>query len=262
MATTKLSAEDRLIRRRQAARMRQQRCRARKRQVLTDGQEREKPVTPSKHPFVVTSNDRSFPGIHVPLRHDQSPRSVYMREVWGPQTEFSQRFPPPIDRLRSYSYESQQQQLETRHDSVTKNHPPSPAYSHYQLPRRTFPPQFAPIQHHPHFFRYDESGQDYYSVHQGLESRQPAQTWSNTSVPQGVPPRLSRETVGPMMSEEEAAIDAILSLKSGKNEQAVVSAPVVKRVYSKEQDENSAFRRFAQEKPIARPAVYMTVRIA
>ncbi len=65
-----------------------------------------------------------------------------------------------------------------------------------------------------------------------------------------------------MMSEEEAAIDAILSLKSGKNEQAVVSAPVVKRVYSKEQDENSAFRRFAQEKPIARPAVYMTVRIA
>ena len=65
-----------------------------------------------------------------------------------------------------------------------------------------------------------------------------------------------------MMSEEEAAIDAILSLKSGKNEPAVVSPAVVGRNYSQEQDESSAFRRYAQEKPIARPAVYMTVRIA
>jgi hypothetical protein len=262
MATTKLSAEDRLIRRRQAARMRQQRCRARKRQALTDGQEREKPTAIVKHPFVVTSNDRSFPGIHTTLRHDQSPRSVYMREVWGPHAEFNQRFPPPIDRRRSYSYECQQQPQETRHDPVVKTHPPPPVYSHYQLPRRTFPPQFAPIQHQPHFYRYDESGQDYYPPHQAQESRQPPQTWNSPSVPQVVPPRLIEEAVGPMMSEEEAAIDAILSLKSGKNEPAVVSPAVVKRNYSQEQDESSAFRRYAQEKPIARPAVYMTVRIA
>jgi len=65
-----------------------------------------------------------------------------------------------------------------------------------------------------------------------------------------------------MKSKEEAAIDAILSLKTGKKTCEIVTPPQIKHVFSRDQNDSSAFRRLSQQQGGLRPGFYMTVRIA
>jgi hypothetical protein len=271
MATDKISAEDRLIRRRQAARVRQQRCRARKRQALVEGPEPEKQGAPLKHPVAVPSCERQFSRNQLHPRSDRSPRSVYAREVWPPRAEFNQRPPPPFEMHRTvpFSYDPMVQKLHTRYDSEINAHP-VPVYSHYQPSRRPALPQFLSLQHRPPCYRYGE----YFVTERDMngyphkvpekEYRQAPQTWIHPVTPQSASSYCSEADEDPVMSKEEAAIDAILSLKSGQVQQtATPPCSTVKQVFSKEQGETSAFRRLPQTSHHSlRQAVYMTVRIA
>ncbi|KAI2493709.1 hypothetical protein MHU86_20813 [Fragilaria crotonensis] len=271
MATDKVSAEDRLLRRRQAARVRQQRCRARKRQALVEGPEMEKQGAPLKHPVAVPSCERQFSCHQFHPRSDRSPRSVYTREVWAPRAELNQRPQPPFKRHSTvpFSYDPMAQNLQTRYDSEI-NARPVPVYSHYQPSRRPALRQFVSLQHRPPCYRYGEyltSERDVngypYNVPE-KDYRQAPQSWVHPMTSQSVSSYRSEEHDDPMMSKEEAAIDAILSLKSGQVPQAITPPrSPVKRVSSKEQGETSAFRRLPppSRHPL-RQAIYMTVRIA
>lgn len=267
MATDKISADDRLLRRRQAARVRQQRCRARKRQASVEAPEAEKQIAPLKHPFAVPSSERQFSRHPLHLRSDRSPRSVYTREVWAPRAEYSKRPHPPFDRRPCVPF-SFEPKLQPRHNSEIKSHL-VPVYAHYQPSRRPVQPQFLSFQHRRPCYHYGEyvateRDMEYYPhTVPEQEYRQPTQTWVHPVSPQSTAPYAMEEAVAPMMSKEEAAIDAILSLKSGKLSNVSASPSPVKRTFSREQGETSAFRRISQSShPPLRPAVYMTVRIA
>ncbi len=224
-----------------------------------------------KHPVAVPSRERQFLSHQFHPRFDRSPRSVYSREVWAPRAEFNQRPQPPFERRRTvpFSYDPMVQKLHTRYDSEINAHP-VPVYSHYQPSRRPALPQFISLEHRPPCYRYGEyvaperdiNGHSHKVPEQ--EYRQTTQTLVHPVTPQSASPYRSEEDDDPMMTKEEAAADAILSLKSGLVPQATTPPrSPVKRVFSNEQGETSAFRRLPQPSHHqSRPAVYMTVRIA
>lgn len=279
MATSKVSAEERLLRKRQAARIRQQRCRARKRQAMLErhGKEKSEQVTQSGH-VTVTASENQHPN-HSSRRtppaqyvRAQSPRSVYWKEAtaWA-HAEANQRLVERRMAERQQPWSSPH--METRYDVSTVDY--HPVYSRrYQAspplpPPRTVPRLIPAIRHPPARF-YVERGPRFavqrklpeYYRRPEAEYRQAPKAWMTKlqAPPQKpvvvqktvVPPKpVPSKPADPIKSKEEAAIDAILSLKS-----EVVSPPSIKRVVP---EDKSAFQRLNQLREV-RTGLYTMMR--
>lgn len=272
MATSKVSAEERMLRKRHAARLRQQRCRARKRQALIERQVVEKVHRPSLMNMNVAPSENRHPNHRVPPRfvRPPSPRSVYYKE----SQHWPTRYPSMnSERPRSWSYDSPHMD---RYDAG----PVKPGYSRYSppLPPRVLMPQFSAIQQpQPRYFSQQqlaaEREKEYFlrRIEQENEYRQQQQQQQQASqrAPWSVKAAAPRRPVpqprlvskqDPIKTKEEAAVDAILSLKGGE----IVAPPKIKR-FAAGQDDGSAFKSLQQQEQRmhreARPGFYLTMRV-
>jgi len=271
--SSKLSTEERLLRKRQAARIRQQRCRARKRQSLLERQKKGKETERAtvsvggSETGITRSTENMACKVSPRYPAEHSPRSVFWNDVphspWVMPPPGAIDFPhrhPVFDskRRRCWPYEHGHM-VGSHYDAPTKDHgsmycryQQSPPLSHPQVRPypRSLPQKFVPINAPvSRYYAYPD---------RELElNRPPAE--SEISRPSWVPPKLpllKKTDAEPIESKEEAAIDAILALKAGE---VIVPPPKIQRVSA---EPNSAFQEY-RHGLIPRPTLpgfYLTMR--
>jgi hypothetical protein len=249
MVHGKLNHEDRLLRRRQAARVRQQRCRARKREALLEIKKIKEKQSNRSNQSLSMSPSQQNTCIPPPNEHTRS--KGYMVEMWPSHIEKTRHQMFRLERHHPYSNEY----LHTpRYDSPIRNRGPN-FYSHNHLAECSQSSRFVSIEHHHHhyysgkraIFEFDRD-QDFYSN----------QTWPTQHSSYTVLPSLVDENFK-TMSPEEAAIDAILSLKSSPPDKDTSSSNSLKPLCQKELE--SADRRYLLHQSAVSTKFFNPVRI-
>lgn len=273
MATSKLTPEERLIRKRQAARIRQQRCRARKRQALLESQKKAREaelttanVTGSEKGIARTSQSNLIQrGPNYQLEH--SPRSVFWNDRPRDNWVIPPRSPDFPHRNPSFEHKRRMYGPAAEHRSMYYRYPPSPPLLRPQVKHRTThvlnqfistkPPtsRFYVYPDHEPCTREKEYGR------LNGESGSHRRGWVTPKLPMlqksDVANKTKKEAIE---SKEEAAVDAILSLKSLKSEKAstIVPPPKLQRVSTKP---TSAFNEYHDPRPgPLLPGLYLTMR--
>jgi len=259
--------EERFIRKRQAACIRQQRCRARKRQALLEEQkdkELEERATVSgggSETGIIRSTENSKCKASSIHRAERSPRSVFWnydphstRVVQPPGAiDFPQRSPVFDDKQRGCWPYEHRHVVGSHYDAPTNDH--SSMYCRYHHNPLLSDPQTRPYPRSlPQKFIPIKSPVSRYNVHPDLEPElNRFAVESESSCPSWVPPKLPllRKT---MESKEEAAVDAILALKAGE---VIAPPPKIQRVSA---ELNSAFQEYRHGPIPKRPGFYLTIR--
>jgi len=272
--SSNFSAEERrLFRKRQAARIRQQRCRARKRQALLEQQENDKELVEraivsggGSENGMIRSTENSKCKVSSIHQAEHSPRSVFCNYV--PHNTHVMQPPDAIDfphsypvfndkRQRCWSYEHRHV-VGSHYDESTNNHSAMYCRYHHNSPLldaqphppypRSLPQKFIPIK----------APVSRYYVYPDLEPELNRSTIeSESSCPSWVPPTLPllKKTVAePMQSKEEAAVDAILALNAGE---VIVPPPKIQRVSA---ELNSTFQKYRHGPRPKHPGFYLTIR--
>eukprot|EP00540_Astrosyne_radiata_P021152 CAMPEP_0116861110 /NCGR_PEP_ID=MMETSP0418-20121206/22838_1 /TAXON_ID=1158023 /ORGANISM="Astrosyne radiata, Strain 13vi08-1A" /LENGTH=325 /DNA_ID=CAMNT_0004495691 /DNA_START=30 /DNA_END=1007 /DNA_ORIENTATION=- len=254
MPTSKLSPEERLLRKRNAARIRQQRCRARKRQALV-GKEKQVAVPAEKDaaPPVVGGALTGLPVVQKenvsPNQHPQhSPRSVYWNEQHGPpqhtgdchfqqccDASLERRYDSPTVDRHVHVYPRYELTPPLRPSPPMLPLPPpatttlaaSPSFGYYGERQRSscsYTSAFVPPRQHPRVVvsasSHLEHGPSAYEVPPEESPWEPPRM---TKRRQGAP----KPPSSGMRNEEQAAVHAILSLKTGVGN--IVDPPEIKR---------------------------------
>mmetsp|Transcript_16935 Transcript_16935/g.25727 ORF Transcript_16935/g.25727 Transcript_16935/m.25727 type:complete len:275 (-) Transcript_16935:12-836(-) len=272
MTSSKLTAEERLLRKRQAARIRQQRCRARKRQALLEKQrkviENAKGDSGNEKDSTFTAKQNAMQRAPPPYPIEQSPRSVFWNDAprgsWAipsASPEYIRRYPSFEQKRRMYGPDAEHRPMYYRHPT-------------------TFPWLRPRVEQHAkpatkQFFQRKHPASRFY-VYQEQESREPeyyrSPIESDCNRQGWVPPKIPMLRKSEMIlkgekevreevvieSKEEAAVDAILSLKSVKSESAIVPPPKIQRVSA---EPTSAFQKYRGPGP-TRPSFYLPMRVA
>jgi len=276
--TSKLSTEERLLRKRQAARIRQQRCRARKRKALLDEQtkeEEERSVESSSagsETGTARSTERSTSKVSPPrYSSEHSPRSV----AWSEIPHSSWIMPPPPGAIDfphghpAFDYKPRRRwpykpahMVANHFDAQTKDHMYSRYHQRMPLSRpqvrpyaRTVPQTFIPINLPvPRYYAYPNREPELKRTHEEFAKLIKETSRSKLVTPKL--PELKKTEAEPMESKEEAAIDAILALKAGE---IIVPPPKIQRVSSEPKSAFQNYRHVPRPRP-TRPGFYLTMR--
>mmetsp|Transcript_20145 Transcript_20145/g.30289 ORF Transcript_20145/g.30289 Transcript_20145/m.30289 type:complete len:276 (-) Transcript_20145:175-1002(-) len=273
MASSKLTAEERLIRKRQAARIRQQRCRARKRQALLERQKKAREaelatanVTGSEK-VIARNSESNLVQIGSNYQVEHSPRSVFWNDIPRGNWVIPPRSPDFPHRYPSFEHKRRMYGPAAEHRSMYYRYPPSPPLLRPQVKHCTthISNQFISTKlPTSRFYVYPDHESHTHEKEYGRlngESESRRRGWVPPKLPMLQKSYVANKTKKEAIeSKEEAAVDAILSLKSVKSEKTstIVPPPKIQRLST---EPTSAFNEYHDPRPgPLRPGLYLTMR--